>query len=106
MQRRKSIHHPGGSGMYSKLVWADEFSKSGLPDPDKWNYDTGYIANHEIQYYTSGRKENAQILNGLLDITALNDSLVVQGVMHPISSARIKDPGKTVVDLWKIGNPC
>ena len=85
---------PGGSGTYTKLVWADEFNKTGLPDPDNWNYDTGFIANHEIQYYTSGRKENAWVSNGLLDITALNDSLVVNGVMHPISSARIKTQGK------------
>ena len=23
-----------------QLVWSDEFDYSGLPDPDKWNYDT------------------------------------------------------------------
>jgi beta-glucanase (GH16 family) len=90
----------GGSGAYTKLVWSDEFSKPGLPDPDKWNYDTAFIANHEIQYYTADRKENAQVQNGLLDITALNDSLVINGVMHPISSARIKTQGK---QSWTYG---
>jgi hypothetical protein len=85
---------PGGSGKYKNLVWKDKFNKTGLPDASKWNYDTGFIANHEIQYYTSGRKENARVFNGLLDITALNDSLVVNGVMQPITSARIKTQGK------------
>ena len=42
----------GISGPYTKLVWQDEFDKPGLPDPAKWTYDTGFIANHEIQYYT------------------------------------------------------
>ncbi|HEY4966277.1 MAG TPA: glycoside hydrolase family 16 protein [Puia sp.] len=90
----------GGSGKYTNLVWHDEFDKNGLPDPDKWNYDTGFIANHEMQYYTSGRKENAQAWNGILDITARNDSLQVNGVMQPITSARIKTQGK---QAWTYG---
>lgn len=91
---------PGGSGKYKNLVWEDEFNKTGLPDAAKWNYDTGFIANHEIQYYTPGRKENARVFNGLLDITAMNDSLVVNGLMHPITSARIKTQGK---QSWTYG---
>ena len=90
----------GGSGNYTKLVWQDEFNKNGMPDTDKWNYDTGFIANHEIQYYTSGRKENIQILNGLLDITARNDSFLINGVKQPLSSARIKTQGK---QSWTYG---
>lgn len=91
---------PGGSGNYTKLVWHDEFDKDGLPDPHKWTYDTGFIANHELQYYTSDRKENAQILNGQLDITARNDSFMANGVVQPISSARIKTEGK---QSWTYG---
>ena len=34
-----------------KLVWSDEFSGSGLPDPKKWNYDT------------SGNKERRPVWN-------------------------------------------
>jgi hypothetical protein len=44
---------------YTKLVWQDEFDNPGLPDPAKWKYDTGFIANHELQYYTYNRTENA-----------------------------------------------
>jgi beta-glucanase (GH16 family) len=90
----------GNSGNYTKLVWQDEFDKPGLPDPDKWSYDTGFIANHEIQYYTYRRQENAQVANGLLDITARNDSIKMGGVMHPISSARIKTQEK---QSWTYG---
>jgi beta-glucanase (GH16 family) len=84
---------PGLAGSYTKLVWQDEFEIPGLPDPAKWKYDTGFIANHEIQYYTLRRLENAQITNGLLDITARNDSFKINGVIHPISSARITTQG-------------
>ena len=54
------------------LVWADEFSKEpdGLPDPNKWSYEEGFIRNNEAQYYTKERKENARIENGQLVIEA------------------------------------
>jgi beta-glucanase (GH16 family) len=83
----------GYSGRYNKLVWQDEFSRPGLPDPSKWAYDTGFIANHEIQYYTFKRKENAVVENGYLDITARNDSFKTGNAMYPITSARIKTQG-------------
>jgi beta-glucanase (GH16 family) len=85
---------------FTKLVWHDEFEKPGLPDPDNWTYDTGFIANHEIQYYTGFRKENARVKDGLLIITARNDSLVTNGVMHAITSARIKTQG---IKSWTYG---
>src|SRR5258708_38770134 len=53
-----------------KLVWSDEFEKPGLPDPAKWNYETGFIRNNEAQYYTRERKENARVENGVLIIEA------------------------------------
>src|SRR6266851_936180 len=73
----------GGSGKYTKLVWQEEFNNEGLPDSTKWKYDTGYLRNHEKQYYTYRRIENAEIKNGLLDITARNDSFRTDGVIHP-----------------------
>ena len=91
---------PNPSGRYTKLVWQDEFDNPGLPDPAKWKYDTGFIANHEIQYYTLRRKENAQILNGFLEIVARNDSFITGGVMHPITSARICTQDK---QTWTYG---
>lgn len=51
-----------------KLVWSDEFSQPGLPDPAKWNFEKGFIRNGELQYYTVGRAENARVENGHLVI--------------------------------------
>ncbi len=57
-----------------ELVWSDEFSYSGLPDPTKWDYDTeGNYAgwgNNESQYYTMADLDNASVTNGTLKITA------------------------------------
>jgi beta-glucanase (GH16 family) len=58
-----------------KLVWSDEFDKPGLPDPAKWNYESGFIRNHEAQYYTKERKENARVEDGMLIIEARKERL-------------------------------
>lgn len=51
-----------------KLVWSDEFSNPGLPDSADWVNEVGFIRNHELQYYTSRRAENAVISDGHLMI--------------------------------------
>ena len=56
------------------LVWQEEFNQPGLPDINKWNYDTvgnesGW-GNREAQWYTSHNAENAEVRNGLLHIRA------------------------------------
>ncbi len=51
-----------------ELVWSDEFNYQGLPDKTKWGYEEGFIRNHESQYYTRARPENARVENGLLVI--------------------------------------
>ena len=56
-----------------KLIWADEFDHTGLPDASKWDYETGFVRNEEAQYYTPGRKENAFVTNGHLVITAVKE---------------------------------
>jgi beta-glucanase (GH16 family) len=53
-----------------KLVWSDEFDRPGLPDPARWGYEEGFVRNHEAQYYTRSRLENARVENGLLVIEA------------------------------------
>ena len=61
------------------LVWADDFSNTGLPDPAKWAFDTGRNKlgwyNHELQYYSRERAENAEARDGKLVITARKESL-------------------------------
>src|ERR1035437_7999332 len=61
---------PSGVAPGSKweLVWSDEFDHDGLPDPAKWSYEEGFVRNHEKQYYTKERKENARVENGMLVI--------------------------------------
>lgn len=60
-----------------RLVWSDEFDTPGLPDSTKWGYDLGDgcpalcgWGNHELQYYTARRAENARVENGCLYIEA------------------------------------
>ena len=57
-----------------KLVWADEFDVDGLPDPKKWGYEEGYVRNGESQFYTTARKENARVENGVLILECRKDS--------------------------------
>lgn len=58
-----------------KLVWSDEFEKPGSPDPAKWDYETGFVRNRELQYYTRDRKENARVEKGVLIIEARKEKM-------------------------------
>jgi len=58
------------NGTHRKVIWADEFNYSGLPDPKKWTYEEGFVRNKEPQYYTKQRLENAYVANGCLTIEA------------------------------------
>lgn len=57
-----------------KLVWSEQFQYTGLPDPGKWTYEQGLVRNHEAQYYTANRKENARVENGELIIEARKET--------------------------------
>lgn len=48
-----------------KLVWADEFNTNGAPDTKNWVFESGFVRNHELQWYQS---QNARCENGLLII--------------------------------------
>jgi beta-glucanase (GH16 family) len=58
-----------------KLVWSDEFSKDGRPDPSKWDYEVGFVRNNEAQYYTRDDAKNARVENGRLIIEARKERL-------------------------------
>lgn len=85
---------------YTRMVWNDEFSGTGLPDDTKWDYEHGYIRYGELQYYTKERVENAYQQDGLLHLVARCDSSVIDGAMRPISSASIHTKGKAA---WQYG---
>ncbi|GAB4021126.1 glycoside hydrolase family 16 protein [Spirosoma koreense] len=48
-----------------KLVWADEFNTDGAPDPKNWQFERGFVRNHEDQWY---QPDNARCEKGLLVI--------------------------------------
>ena len=47
------------------LVWHDEFSQDGAPDPSNWGYEEGFVRNKELQLY---QKENVRVEKGRLII--------------------------------------
>jgi beta-glucanase (GH16 family) len=64
---------------FTNLVLSDEFNTDGMPDSNLWAYDIGRgpngdgWGNQELQYYTD-RSENVTIQNGVLLITAREES--------------------------------
>jgi len=65
----------------NNLVWADEFDVDGPPNPQNWNFEIGDGSaqgipgwgNNELQYYTD-RPENVKVENGVLSITARQET--------------------------------
>lgn len=53
------------------LAWSEEFDKDGSVDEALWNYEQGFVRNHELQWY---QKENAKVENGMLVIEARADN--------------------------------
>lgn len=80
----------------TNLVWADEFDVDGTPNAQNWNLLTGDgtaqgipgWGNNELQTYTN-RPENVTVQNGVLIITAKEESL--DGKSY--TSARITTKG-------------
>lgn len=73
-----AIDEPGGKPEGWVEVWSDEFDGTGLPDADRWAYDThanrlGWY-NGELQYYASARTENSRVEDGRLVIEARKES--------------------------------
>jgi beta-glucanase (GH16 family) len=64
---------PSPAGGPWMLVFSDEFDAPGALDPARWGYEIGYIANNELQYYTS-RSENVRVEGG---------NLVIEGRKEP-----------------------
>lgn len=83
-----------GESSFRNLIWSDEFNVTGLPDSSRWTHEEGYVRNKELQFYTKGRKENADVKNGFLHLTVRNDSLQINGNLYPITSASLTTKGK------------
>lgn len=82
----------------AKLLWAEEFDYTGLPDSTKWTYDVGDHGwgNQELQFYSKNNLENARVENGTLIIEARRD------LSRPkeYTSARLLTRGK---QAWQYG---
>jgi beta-glucanase (GH16 family) len=65
---------PGLFGQCYELVWSDEFNGTTL-DTSVWQYEVHGDGggNNELQYYTD-RTENLKVADGLLTITAIEES--------------------------------
>ncbi len=74
----------------SNLIWSDEFNYNGLPDSSKWVYDTGYIANNELQYYREKHAENSIVKDGHLMLIGRKEAYK----NFEYTSARIITEGK------------
>lgn len=55
-----------------QLVWSDEFSKEGRPNPLNWKFEKGFVRNQEFQWY---QEDNAFCRNGKLIIEGRKDSI-------------------------------
>jgi beta-glucanase (GH16 family) len=82
---------------YTQLTFSDEFDGNGTIDASKWSFDLGTGAeiglpgwgNNELQYYTD-RPENIKVEDGMLHITARQESFQGSGY----TSAKILTRGK------------
>jgi len=83
---------------FSKIVWQEEFDVPGSIDTNRWNFDIGTgveifgqpgWGNNELQYYTD-QSDNIRIEDGMLMITARNES--VENSSY--TSAKIHTRGK------------
>jgi len=80
-----------------ELVWSDEFDQDGLPDPEKWTHEEGFVRNREKQYYTREHAENARVEDGLLVIEARKEPYA-EGAEY--TSASVTTKGKAT---WTYG---
>lgn len=54
-----------------KLIWNEEFDKDGKVNDAVWNYEHGFVRNHELQWY---EEDNASVKNGILTIEAREEN--------------------------------
>jgi beta-glucanase (GH16 family) len=79
------------------LVFSDEFEGTSL-DSTRWNIQSGYAANQELEYYTTGN-QNLRVENGNLVIVAKKENAVND---RNYSSGRINSKGKGTIRYGKV----
>lgn len=84
------------TGSYS-LFFSDDFEGNSL-DLTRWNKETGYAPNQELQYYTD-RTENVRVEDGNLVLTARKEQYVSN---RNYTSGKVTTKGKGFVRYGKI----
>lgn len=79
--------------VYNNLVWSDEFNTNGPIDSNKWFQQTqlpagGSWFNNEVQHYTN-QLSNSFVSNGNLNIVAVKEPYISQGITKQYTSARL-----------------
>lgn len=87
-------------GQTLKLVWNDEFDGVGLPNPEKWGYEHGFIRNNESQYYTKERVKNVYQKDGKLVIESFKEHFEENGQKAEYTSGSVTTEGHA---SWKYG---
>lgn len=59
-----------------RLIFSDEFSVDGRPDPSKWDFEIGFVRNKELQYY---QPQNAFVEGGRLVIEGRRERVANPG---------------------------
>lgn len=87
LSAQELISHPetkattvDAQGREWRLVWSDEFTKEGRPDPETWNFEQGFVRNHEDQWY---QEQNAWQQDGLLIIEARREQDLPNPIYQP-----------------------
>jgi beta-glucanase (GH16 family) len=78
-----------------RLVWDDEFEKTGWPDPSKWGCEAGMLRNSEPQYYMHSM-ENVRVSNMGLELVIRKEHVPRDRTGHSAeyTSASIDTSGK------------
>lgn len=82
-----------------KLVFQEEFDKGDVPNPEVWEFETGFCRNHEDQYYQAA---NAAVRDGNLVITAKKEQVKNMAYQPGSSDWKRKDKYAeyTSASLW------
>lgn len=66
-----SILWTGAFAQLRELIWSDEFDADGTLSEQYWNFEEGFVRNHELQWY---QPQNAYCKDGVLVLEARAES--------------------------------
>ncbi|OHT02959.1 Beta-glucanase [Tritrichomonas foetus] len=87
-----------------ELAWSEDFNYVGLPDPNIWVYEEGFVRNQENQYYMRKDLRNSRVENGHLILECHHDQnyTSVDGTQYNYSSASITTKNRVHFQYGKV----